>query len=75
LIPADPSARQVQNAAQLASALTSDPAELEEFIRRSVQQSQRALGREQMEDLRDSVTQYDLANLNVDGRTSYTSFG
>jgi hypothetical protein len=62
------SARQVQNAAQLASALTSDPAELEEFIRRSVQQSQRALGREQMEDLRDSVTQYDLANLNVDGR-------
>jgi hypothetical protein len=40
----------------------------EKVIRRAVAQSQKVLGRDHTEQLRDSVTKYSLDNLNIDGR-------
>jgi hypothetical protein len=59
---------QVRQAATLAILLEDDPAQRELIIRRAVQQAQRVLGREDTEQLRNSVTLYSLDYLNVAGR-------
>lgn len=61
--------RALSQAATLAEIVASgDDEERERVIRRAVAQSQRALGRDETEDLRDSVTKYSLEYLNVAGR-------
>lgn len=61
----------LSQAASLAEIIAAeDDSERERVIRRAIAQSQRALGREQTEELRDSVTEYSLEYLNVAGRFS-----
>jgi hypothetical protein len=60
--------KQVRSAATLARLLGGDHADRDHIIRRAVHQSQRSLGRERTEELRDSVTNYSLDNLNLAGR-------
>lgn len=60
--------QQVRQAASLASLVAQEQEEREGVIRRAVSQSQKALGREQTEQLRDSITAYSLENLNLSGR-------
>jgi hypothetical protein len=60
--------QQVRQAVKLASLVADEADQREQIIRRAVQQSQRVLKREHLEELRDSVTHYSLENLNVAGR-------
>ncbi len=68
--------QQVRQAAQLARLLdlesgrvaTNPAVERERVIKRAVAQSQKALGRDRTESLRESVTQYSLDHLNISGR-------
>ena len=48
--------------------ISDDQAAREKTLLRAVHQSQRILGREQTEDLRESITSYSLENLNLSGR-------
>lgn len=65
----------IRQAAKLANLLSQANSEIagdqrsrEQIILRAVQQSQRILGREETEDLRESVTHYSLENLNLSGK-------
>ena len=68
--------QQVRQAAQLARLLSTTQAETaedplverERVIKRAVAQSQKVLGRDHIEGLRDSVTRYSLDHLNIAGR-------
>ena len=68
--------QQVRQAAELARLLSPTQAETdggsvaerERVIRRAIAQSQKVLGRDHMEGLRDSVTNYSLDHLNIAGR-------
>lgn len=67
------SEQQVRQAAELARLLARDEADQstearEQIVRRAVAHSQKVLGREQTEGLRDSVTDYSLELLNTEGR-------
>lgn len=65
---------QVRQAAKLSSLISEKEADKEEplhadqIMRRAISQSQIILGREETEDLRDSVTAYSLDNLNIAGK-------
>jgi len=68
--------QQVRQAAELARLITQTEksagemsnAEREQVIKRAVAQSQKVLGRDHTEGLRDSVTHYSLDHLNIEGR-------
>jgi SpoVK/Ycf46/Vps4 family AAA+-type ATPase len=64
------SSHQVRTAAEVVKLLDKKEPEASELILASVERSQKALGREGQEDIRDSVTKYDLSLLNV--KTRYT---
>lgn len=59
------SANQVKSAARLANFVASNGNEAEEILKRGIQQSQRALQRDFMEELRESVTAYSLDFINT----------
>ena len=59
------SARQVTSATKLAGIVGQNADEHEVILKRSIHQSQRALGRDQMETIRESVTTYNLDYINV----------
>jgi SpoVK/Ycf46/Vps4 family AAA+-type ATPase len=60
--------QQVRQAATLARLVSNESDDQEDVIRRAVLQSQRALGRDHTEELRDSVTRYSLEHLNITGK-------
>ena len=59
---------QIRSAARLAGIFNKEGKEAEALILRSVENSQRALGRENVEEIRESITTYDLGLLNLGGR-------
>jgi DNA replication protein DnaC len=59
---------QIRSAARLASIFNLEGKDAQDLILRSVENSQKALGRENVEEIRESVTTYDLDLLNLSGR-------
>jgi SpoVK/Ycf46/Vps4 family AAA+-type ATPase len=60
--------QQIRSAARLVNLLEKKDPEASQLLIRTVENSQKALGRDKVEELRDSVTKYDLNLLNISGR-------